>query len=81
MDRYFTWVPLAIWGLEKKFTIVGTMRQDRKGIPKEMKSLQGREEKRMVYAFHKEKDVMMLSYIDKKKSGEKLFVCLQCMTK
>ena len=37
MDRYFTSVTLAEWALDKKFTIVGAMRHDRKGTPKEMK--------------------------------------------
>ena len=36
-DRYFTSITLAQWCLEKKISIVGKMRTDRKGIPKEMK--------------------------------------------
>ena len=45
LGRYFTSVTLAQWCLEKKISIVGTMRTDRKGIPKEMKELRDREEK------------------------------------
>ena len=39
MDRYFTPVTLARWATEHKFSIVGTMRLDRKGTPKDFKSL------------------------------------------
>ena len=39
MDRYFTSVTLAEWAIENKFTIVGTMRQDRKGISKQLKAI------------------------------------------
>ena len=62
---------LAEWALEKKFMIVGTMRHDRKGIPKESKSVNDREEKSVLYVYHEEKNVMLVSYIDKKKSGKK----------
>ena len=36
MDRYFTSVTVARWAMEKKFTIVGTMKHGRKGIPKDI---------------------------------------------
>ena len=39
MDRCFTSVSLAEWSIDQKFTIVGTMWHDRKGIPEEMKPL------------------------------------------
>ena len=45
MDMYFTSVPLARWATEHKISIVGTMRLDRKGIPKEFKSTDNSEEK------------------------------------
>ena len=70
MNRYFTSAFLAEWALQKKFTIVGTMRHDRKGIPKEMKAIGNREEKSVLYVYHKEKNIMLASYIDKKKSGK-----------
>ena len=37
LDRYFTSETLAKWCLERNITIVGTLKSDRKGIPKEMK--------------------------------------------
>ena len=45
MDRYFASITLADWATTKQFSIVETMRLDRKGIPKEIKSMEGREEK------------------------------------
>ena len=79
MDRYFTSIPLAIWALEKKFTIVGTMRHDRIGIPKEIKTVANREEKSVMHLYHSEKNVMLTSYIDKKKSGKKNVIVLSSM--
>ena len=43
MDMYFTSVSLTEWSIDQKFTIVGTMQHDHKGIPKEMKSMKHRE--------------------------------------
>ena len=71
MDWYFTSVNLGEWAMDHHFTIVGTMYLDRKGIPKVMKLLQGREQKSILHAYHNKKDMMMLSYINKKKSGKK----------
>ena len=45
LDRYFTSNAVADWCLEKNITITGTLRSDRKGIPKEMKTGANREEK------------------------------------
>ena len=66
MDRYFTSVYLAAWVLENKFPIVGTMRHDRKGIPKEVKALNDREEMSVLHVYHEEKKIMLVSYIDKR---------------
>ena len=70
---------LAEWDLEKKFTIVGTMRHDRKGIPKELKSVNDREEMSVLYVYHEEKDVMLVSYIDKEKWGKKNVIVITTM--
>ena len=80
LDRYFTSVSVAEWCLSKKITIVGTMRTDRKGIAKEMKTLDGREEK-SVLRWYKEDDErnMVVSYCDKKKSGMKNIIVLSTM--
>ena len=70
---------LAEWALQKKFTIVCTMHYDRKGIPKEVKVIGNREEKSVLYVYHKEKNIMLASYIDKKKSGKKNAILLSTM--
>ena len=70
MDRYFTSITLVRWATEKDFTIVGTMRLDRKGIPKEIKQMENRE-KSTFYVHAKHEEIMLVSYIDKKKSGKK----------
>ena len=43
MDQYFTSVTIAWWATDHKFTIVGTMKHNRKEIPKEFKMVDGRE--------------------------------------
>ena len=63
----------------EKFTIVGTMRHDRKRIPKELKSVNVLEEKSVLYVYQEEKNVMLVSYIDKKKSGNKNVIVLTTM--
>ena len=45
LDWYFTSVTLTEWCLERNITIVGTLKSDRKGIPKEIKAVADREEK------------------------------------
>ena len=69
MDRYFTSVTLARWATEDKFSIVGTMRLDRKGIPKDFKCTNGRDEKSTEFIYGKDagdENIMLVSYIDKK---------------
>ena len=73
---------MAKLALEKKFTIVGTMRHDRKGIPKESKSVNDREDKPVLFVYHEEKNVILGSYIDRKKSGKKNVIVFRlCMTR
>ena len=45
MDRTFHIDSPPLVGERKKFTIVSTMKHSRKGIPKDFKSADGREEK------------------------------------
>ena len=82
VDRFFTSVPLARWATLHKITIIGTMRLDRKGITKELKTLEGREEKSTIYMYGQDKgdeNTMFVSYIDKKKTGKKNVVVLTTM--
>ena len=53
LDRYFTSVTLAEWCLERNITIVGTLKSDRKGIPKEVNRVADREEKSTAFCYSK----------------------------
>ena len=61
MDRYFTCVAIAHYLKEKKMMLVGTMRADRKGIPKELVEIQNRDDKDIKFVYPNE-DNMMLTY-------------------
>ena len=39
MERFFTWVSIARWHLERGTLLAGTMRHDKKDIPNEMTSV------------------------------------------
>ena len=58
MDRYFTSVAVAQWTLEKKTTIVGKMRLDRKGRPKKIKSLENREKSSVLHVFDSDEKIL-----------------------
>ena len=74
-----TSVTLAEWCLERNITIVGTLKSDRKGIPKEMKGVADREEKSTAFCYSEDEKTMLLSYIDKKKKGKKNILALTTM--
>ena len=79
MDHYFTSVSLATWALGKNITIVGTMKHDRKDIPNELKPVADREERPVIYVYNTKEKIMLVSYIDKKKSGKKNVIVLSTM--
>ena len=81
LGHYFTSVTLAQWCLEKKISIVGTVRTDRKGIPKEMKELRDREEKSTKNCHSEDNKLLFVLYVDKKKTGKKNIVVLSTMHK
>ena len=81
LGRYFTSVTLAQWCLEKKISIVGTVRTDRKGIPKEMKELRDREEKSTKNCHSEDNKLLFVLYVDKKKTGKKNIIVLPTMHK
>jgi hypothetical protein len=71
-DNLYTSVSLAEKLLEKKMTLVGTLRSNRKGITKEMKNMDGREENSTVVWWEKERGKMTLtSYVVNTKSKGK----------
>ena len=79
MDCYFTSVSLATWALEKNVTIVGTKNHDRKGIPKKLKPVADREGRSVMLVYKTKEKIMLVSYIDKKKSGKKNVIVLSTM--
>ena len=81
LDRYFTSVTLAKWCLEKRISIVGTMKIGRMGIPKEMIALTDREEKSTKYCYSEDNKILLTSYVDKKASGKKNVIVLSTMHK
>ena len=74
MDRYFTSVAIAHWALEKKTTIVGKMRLDRKCRPKKIKSLENREKGSVLRVFDSDEKIPLVLYSDKKKSDKRNFI-------
>ena len=44
IDRLYTSIPIAEWLIEKGITVTGTIQTNRKGLPQEMKTTDGREE-------------------------------------
>ena len=60
LDWYFTSVTLAEWCCERKITIVGTLKCDRKGIPKKKKGVAGREEKSTASCYYEDEKTMLL---------------------
>ena len=79
MDRYFTSVTIAHYLKEKKMTLIGTMRANRKGIPKELVEMQNLDNKDIKFVYAKEDDMMLTSYVVKKKSGSRNILLLSTM--
>ena len=55
------------------------MRLDRKGIPAEIRRIDKRDERSTFYVHGKDDDLMLVSYVDKKKSRKKNVVVLTSM--
>ena len=66
----FTNVTFAHYLKEKKMTLVGTMRVNRKGIPKEPVEMQSRDDKDIKFVYANVDDMMLASHVVKKKSGK-----------
>ena len=67
MDRYFTRVKIAHYLKEKKMTLVATMGSNRKGITKELVEMQNGDDKDIKFVYGNEDDMMLTSYVVKKK--------------
>ena len=64
MDNYFTGVPLAKTMLQRKLTIVGTMKKCKIEIPEYMKPAKSRETKTSIFGFNDK--LTMVSYVPQK---------------
>ena len=73
MDWYFTSVTIVHGALEKKITTISSMRLNRSGILKEVKSLENRKERSVLHFFDSDEKILPVSCIDKKKTGK--FCC------
>jgi hypothetical protein len=63
-DNFFTPVDLANQLKNKKLTLVGTMKQNKREIPQEVKPARQRDEKPSIFGFTK--DLTLVSYVPKK---------------
>jgi len=63
VDNWFTSIPLAEKLLEKKTTLLGTMRSNRKGLPEAAKVTAGRQPKSALHFYRP--NMMLTSYKDK----------------
>ena len=80
-DNLYTSVPLAQKLLERKITSVDTMRHNRKGLPKEIKSMEGREPKSSIVYWEKNHQKLTLTtyVVNTKSSGKKNIIVLSFM--
>ena len=70
-DRFYTSINIANWLLEKKMTVVGTIKTNRKGVG-DLKKMDGREFQTTEVYWEKEKGAMtMTSYVVNTKSSGK----------
>lgn len=81
IDRYFTSMSIAEWLLNRGLTVVGTLRQDRKGIPDGIKTTDGRENLSTMYAYCEDIKSLLVSYVVEKKKGKKNVLVLTSMHK
>ena len=79
LDHNFTLASLTTWALEKNITTVVTMKHDRKRIPIELKPVADMEERSVMHVYNTKEKIMLVSYIDKKKSGKKNVTALSTM--
>ena len=79
MDRYFTSMTISEYLFDKGMTVVGTMRSDRAGIPKEMKETKSHESPSTLYAYNTDIKSVLVSYVIKAKSGVKNVLVLSSM--
>ena len=74
-------LPVAEYLLENDITVVGTLRSHRIGLPKELTEVKDRDDLSVKYAFTEDGNIMLVSYVVKKKSGKRNILMLTTMRK
>ena len=65
-DNFFTSIELARKLCQKNLTLLGTIRRNKKEIPKELLQTKNRQVNSSVFAFHQEEPCVVVSYLAKK---------------
>ena len=78
LDHYFTSVTIAHYLEKEKMMLVGAMRANRKGVPKELVEMQNHDDKDIKFVYAND-DMMLTSYVAKKKSGKTNILLLNAM--
>jgi hypothetical protein len=71
--RLYTCRALAEYLTRNKMTILGTIKQNRRGIPAEYKDARGRKAGDYLCCWDVDSNMSLHSFIDKKKKGKALF--------
>ena len=61
IDSYFILISWTTWGLQKNISIVGNIKYDWKGIPKELKLVADWEERSVMHAYNTKVNIMLVS--------------------
>ena len=79
VDRYYTSIPIAEWLLQKKVTMIGTMKSIRKGIPTELKKIDTQDPNTWIACQHSNGPVALNSWVVNTKSGKRNVLLLHTM--
>ena len=79
MDGYFTSLSIADYLIENDMTLVGTMKSNRVGLPKELIQNADRDDLSVKYAFADGGNKLLVSYVVQKESGKRNVLVLSTM--
>ena len=78
MDRLYTFIPTTRWRLDLNVTVIGTLQHNQSGIPKEIKSINNRDDFSAI-VYWADDNLNLSSYVVKTKSGKKNVLLLSTM--
>ena len=78
MDRLCTSIPTTRWLLDLNVTVIGALQHNRSGIPKEIKSVNNRDDLSAI-VYWADDNLNLSSYLVKTKSGKKNVLLLSTM--